>query len=150
MKLGQGNILHVSVILLTGGVVVWSREGVVSNFWGGVWSQGRSPIFLGGGGIWSRGVSLIFWGVSPILGGLQFFGGVSNFSGGLQFFFSHFFHIFFPKISSGMHHPPPRQSMRSQYTSYWNAFLFCTNFQANSKPVLQKSNKPESLLQSPP
>ena len=58
---------------------------------GGGWSApgGWSPIFLG---------SPIFWG-SPIFrrGGLQLFGGVLNF----------FFQIFFPKISSGMHQPPP-------------------------------------------
>ena len=86
--------LHVSVILLTGVVVVWSLGGCLQFFEGG----GVSPIFQGG---------------------LQFLGGgFSKF-----FFFSNlFFKSFFPKISSGMH--PLRRSMRGRYASCWNAFLF--------------------------
>ena len=129
--------LHVSVILLTGGVSgpgggVWSQGGVsgpggVSNFFGGGGLQ-----FFGGGG------------VCLVPGGLQFFGGVgvSNFSGwwgrvspifrgGLQIFFFFFFSFFFSifkKILLGCTNspppPPPRRSMRGRYASYWNAFLF--------------------------
>ena len=103
-----------SVILLTGG----GGGGLVP--WGGVWSQGGLQFFLGGSG---PGGSPIFRGVSNFWGGgclqflggcLQFFGGVLQFFGGVlqiffffQIFFLFFFKSFFPKISSGMHQPPP-------------------------------------------
>ena len=99
--------LHVSVILLTG--------GVSPNFWGGSKFSGGSPI-LGG--------------VSPIFRGgrcLQFFGGSPNFFLFFKFFF--FFKFFSPKISSEMHQPPSlRWSMHGWYASYWNAFLFLNKF----------------------
>ena len=95
--------LHLSVILLTGGV--WSQGGL--QFWG-------SPIF--------RGVSNFLRGLE-FLGGLQFWGGSPNF-----FFF--FFQFFSPKtILLGCTNPnppppqPPRWSMHGRYASYWNAFL---------------------------
>ena len=116
-----------------------------------IFSQACVILFMGGGsglGGLVPGGCLQFWGVSPIfLGGcLQFFGGVSNYFGGLQFFggspisqgggvspifqgvsnFFFSFNFFPPKNSSGMHQPPTplRRSMRGQYASYWNAFLF--------------------------
>ena len=95
--------LHVSVILLTGGV---SGPGGVSNFWG-------SPIFREGSPIF-QGVSN-FSGGSPIFrrggGWLQFFGGSNFFGGVLQIFF---FKFFFPKISSGMHQPPPPETVNAR------------------------------------
>ena len=84
--------LHLSVILLTGGVV---------------WSWGVSPIFDG----------LQFFGGSPIFRGSPNLQGVSNFSGGppiffFKFFFFFFDNSFFPKISSGMHPPPETVNAR--------------------------------------
>ena len=124
--------LHVSVILLTRGVL------------GGVWSWGVSKFFGGlqffGGGGWE--VSPNFQGgVSKFLGGLQIFGGLQFFGGSPKFFFFQIFflffsNLFFPKFLLGCTTPPtppqPRWSMRGRCASYWNAFLFVTIFQLSS------------------
>ena len=91
--------LHLSVILLTGGVVVWSRGdlqffGGGLQFLGGLQFFGGSPIFREVSNFGGRGWgSPIFGGFSNFSGGLQFlggclqfFGGVSNFFGGLSNF----------------------------------------------------------------
>ena len=93
---------------------------------------GQGNIFIGvcqefcsqGGGWWSgpgEGGSEIWGGCLKISRG-----GVSNFSGGecLQIFFSFFFNFFsLKKFLLECTPPPPRQSMRGRYASYWNAFL---------------------------
>ena len=112
-KLGQGYIF----------------TGVCDSVHRGRSGHGESPI-LGGSLQFRGGVSPIFGGSPIFRGSLQFFRGSPIFSGGLLIFFSFFFN-FFPQnffwdapTPAGMHHPPPRRSMRGRYASYWNAFLF--------------------------
>ena len=102
-----------------------SSQACVILFTGWVSGPGGSPIFRGG--VWCRR-SQIFWGVSNFRGGGIWAQGVSKFFGdlqflgGLQIFFS-FFSIFFPKLSSDMHQPPP--SPDGQCTSGTHPTIGC-------------------------
>ena len=117
------------------GKVIFSQACVIL-FRGGGSGPGGSPIFRGVSNFLGSPIfrgSPIFWGVSNFRGGgdgVSNFprgGGVSNFGGSPNFFFF-FFSIFSPKISSGMHQPPPPRDGQCAGGTHPNGMHSCLNY----------------------